>query len=184
MFLYNVFAYAGNPSGVLPGSSGEDAPNVSAIPKVKFWAALSKGDLTTLENMLAGGYSADDQNYEGMYAVHRAIHSDSPSSLALLVKYGADLERKDKNGFTPLILASSLGRRGMVERLIANKVSINVRDRYGATALVHSVQNEHSSIARLLVAAGADKRIADYSGRDASVYARSSRRPSLRRLLE
>lgn len=184
-FLFAVAAVAllsGGGGGALPGSIGEDAPNVSVIPKVRFWASLRKGNINVVEDMLAGGYNVNDRGMSGGYPIHQSIRANSLGLMKLLIEYKADLERRDENGFTPLILASYLGRNVMVEELLKQKVAVDAQDRFGTTAMIQAVKNNHLRIARNLLENGGDKHLADYSGRDAAFYAENARLPALRRL--
>ena len=166
--------------GALPGSIGEDAPNASAIPKVRFWANLRSGKVVELKEMLAAGFDPNTISGEGIYPIHQAIYFDDGEIIDLLIAHKADLSRKDSKGYTPLILAAVLGKPEAVAKLLKHSAgNINAQDNLGATALIHSVQNDRLLITQMLLQAGALKNITDYSGRQARFYAKKSRNASM-----
>jgi ankyrin repeat protein len=79
---------------------------------------------------------------------------------ALLLEHGADPEAKGFSGVTPLMMASSRGKRSFVELLIRYKADVNAKGPEGYSALhsaaQHSEKPEALKIAELLLASGAD----------------------------
>ncbi len=72
-----------------------------------------------------------------------------------LLKNGADINAKDKTGFTPLHAAVSSQNTEMVEFLISNGASVIEKDVYGNTPL-HRVSPQNKETIKLLLTAGAD----------------------------
>jgi ankyrin repeat protein len=52
-----------------------------------------------------------------------------------LVEKGIDVNAADKNGNTPLMLASALGEVDMINLLIENGANVNAKNKDGETAL-------------------------------------------------
>ncbi len=52
----------------------------------------------------------------------------------------------------------------VVEKLLAKKVDLNIKDKQGRTALHHTQWRGNYKIARLIISAGADINDADYAG--------------------
>jgi len=181
-FLLLALGLMGGSRGSLPGSIGEDAPNVSAIPKVRFWANLRTNKVIELKEMLEGGFDPNTKSGEGIYPIHQAIYSDNFEILELLVKHNADLNAKDDKGYTSLMLGALLGKIEAVQKLSQQQVNLNSQDNLGATALIHSVQNNRFIITKILLQEGADTDIADYSGRKAEFYAKRARNPAIKDL--
>lgn len=107
-------------------------------------------------------------------------------TLNLLLAHGADLEAKDKNGQTPLVIAICRSQRVETVRYLLDRgADLHVRDKYGRTPLVVAVQKHGSeSIVALLLEKGADVEAKDYvHGRTALMVAAKESRPGALRLL-
>ena len=52
-----------------------------------------------------------------------------------LLAKGADVNAKDDDGGTPLLIAVTLGNKEIAELLIANGADVNVKDKHGGTPL-------------------------------------------------
>lgn len=79
-----------------------------------------------------------------------------------LLNRGADIDMKAANGFTPLILASYLGKVELVKVLLNHphkKPDLNRKDSDGWTALMWASFLCHTDIVRLLLSEGADPTI-------------------------
>ena len=72
-----------------------------------------------------------------------------------LIEQGADVNAKDKDGMTALIVASRNGHREVVEMLISNGADVNAKDNSDWTALMRASIKGQSKIAELLIANGA-----------------------------
>lgn len=83
-----------------------------------------------------------------------------------LVKAGADVNRRDKDGTTPLMLAVQKEiNADVIEALIKNGADVNARDNYGWTPLMLAAQqNRNPEITKLLLDAGADANIHNLVG--------------------
>ncbi|XP_028078976.1 potassium channel KOR1-like [Camellia sinensis] len=75
--------------------------------------------------------------------------------LKRLIGAGADPNRTDYDGRSPLHVAASKGYEEITEFLIQKGVVINITDNFGNTPLLEAIKNGHDHIASLLVKAGA-----------------------------
>ncbi len=75
--------------------------------------------------------------------------------LRLLLEKGADANRKDKYGQTPLILAAWQGDADSVKLLLSKRADTAVRDQSGRTALVWAQTEQQSASIDVLKKAGA-----------------------------
>ena len=66
-----------------------------------------------------------------------------------------DVNRQDRDGNTGLVLASYNGRTDIVKILLAAGADINLRNKYGKTALYYAAQERYIDIQILLREAGA-----------------------------
>ncbi len=71
------------------------------------------------------------------------------------IRWGTDMNRLDRDGFTPLQVAVRNGRMAIVRLLLRHGVEIDRPDREGHTALWHAVMGGHTLIADLLLKEGA-----------------------------
>jgi ankyrin repeat protein len=81
-------------------------------------------------------------------------------------KPGFNVNVKDKDGNTPLIIASREGHTDIVKVLLDKGADIDVVDKssIGTTALIIALKGSHTDIAELLVEKGADVKIKDRHG--------------------
>ena len=73
-----------------------------------------------------------------------------------LLKEGADVNAKNSEGYTALILASSNGHKEIVEMLLEKGADVNAKDKYVYTALELASRNGHTEIVSMLLEKGAD----------------------------
>ena len=78
----------------------------------------------------------------------------------LLIAAGADKDKADKNGTTPLFLAAQNGHLNVVQSLIEAGVDVNQANKNGATPLYMAAQEGHTAVVGLLIEAGADALVA------------------------
>ena len=73
------------------------------------------------------------------------------------VSKGANLEAKDKKGFTPLLLAAYNGDLKMVEFLVSKGANLEAKDIYDSTPLLWAVRREGNlPMVEFLVSKGAN----------------------------
>jgi ankyrin repeat protein len=72
-----------------------------------------------------------------------------------LLNRGANVNAKDKDGKTPLMLAAVQDHDLIVRSLLENDADVNVKDKDGNTALMLAIEKEYAEIVELLKQAGA-----------------------------
>lgn len=100
----------------------------------------------------------------GEAAVHIVTRRSDLGWLGLLYQKGANLNLKDNEGNTALILASLTRWSEGVQTLIRLKAQVNLQNRMGETALLKAVQARDYELTKALLDAGASPDIADNSG--------------------
>lgn len=97
--------------------------------------------------------------------------------LGFLLQKGANPNIADKEGVTPLMLATQLRFIDGVRALLAKKAKVDDTNRQGETALIRAVQLRDTELVRLLLANGADPdRTDSLAGKSARDYATQDRR--------
>ncbi|XP_049630009.1 ankyrin repeat and SOCS box protein 6 [Suncus etruscus] len=97
-------------------------------------------------------------------ALHIAVLRNQPNMVELLVRHGADINRRDRiHESSPLDLASEEPERlPCLQRLLDLGAAVNAADKHGKTALLHAlassdgVQIHNTENIRLLLEGGAD----------------------------
>jgi hypothetical protein len=84
-----------------------------------------------------------------------ALRGDLPR-VRVLLDAKADLNARNGDGATALILASQAGHADVVRALLAAKADVNAKTSNGATALTEASQHGHGDVVRLLKSAGAE----------------------------
>ncbi|XP_030505721.2 potassium channel SKOR [Cannabis sativa] len=83
-----------------------------------------------------------------------AFHGDL-HQLKSLIRAGADLNKTDYDGRSPLHLAASRGYEDITRFLIQQGVNVNAIDNFGNTPLLEALKNGHDRVSSLLVQEGA-----------------------------
>lgn len=135
--------------------------NVDELIDNSGWTAIhiasSIGNEDILECLVDNETDINLKTNQGTTALHLAISKKNLSIIKkLVVQYKCKINIKDKNGYTPLIRASSIGLLSIVKLLYENKVNINATDNDGWTALHHALAEGHGDIGKLLIEFGAN----------------------------
>ncbi len=132
--------------------------------------------------LLSYGANPNLADRAGDTSLHHAVFKEEALPvIRLLVKAGADVNKKGRNEFTPLHLAVQRyiehpDKKTSVEiiRFLAQAgADLNSQDEIGYTVLMTAVVNDRPGLVELLLALGADRTIKDKSGSGALDYAGS-----------
>lgn len=107
----------------------------------------------------------------GQSALHIVVARRDRTWIAFLIAKGANVNIRDFNGVTPLVLASNMNFVEGAELLIEKGARVNDANQAGETPLITAVHNRNVALIRILLKAGADPDRADNSGRTARDYA-------------
>ena len=121
--------------------------------------------------------------------MHDAVFGAHTEVAEFLLSKGADVNAREKNGATPLIIAAMGGKveidgqAGVVALLLAHKADINAKSANGMTALHVAALIGHADVVRLLLAKGANVNAEDEKGNTPSDYAAQQGRQEVLKLL-
>ncbi len=155
----------------------------------KFLNAVKERDGTAAEAAIAGAgarlVNAKDIS-TGDAALHILARDRDLTWLRFMLGKGARPDITNKQGDTPLILATQLGWVDGVTALLRSGAKVDASNARGETPLILAVHKRDMAMIRLLMASGADPRRSDrIAGYSALDYAkRDDRTGSLVRLLE
>ncbi len=77
----------------------------------------------------------------------------------ILIEAVADVNAKNNDGYTALMMASGYGHTKVVKTLISYEAKINDRDKWGRTALMNASEKGHKDIVEMLIDKGANLKI-------------------------
>jgi len=127
-------------------------------------AAEDQRDVPKIKMLLANGADPNTKNNAGMGCLGVSALIGFPDLVDLFIEHGADVNMRDNNGNTPLILTAFIygretGNRYLliVESLVSKGADVNARNASGATALDMAKVNGKSEMISLLLSKGAQE---------------------------
>jgi ankyrin repeat protein len=99
------------------------------------------------------------------------VKTGNSKAVEMYIRGGINVNAKDRDGSTPLMIASERGDSEMARVLLENGADPNARDIDGYTALMFVSYSGNLEIARLLVKSGADVNARDKDGWTAMMFA-------------
>lgn len=101
----------------------------------------------------------------------KAINSNDPENAKISLKNGADIEWKDGDNRTPLMIALYKNRLEIAKILIENKANVNVQDKMLNTPFLYAGASGFTEIVKLCMQNGADYSIFNRYGGTALIPA-------------
>lgn len=86
----------------------------------EFQEAVNRRDRAEINRLLSNGVNINALNEAGDTPLHQCIRDGRIESAKLLVEFGADVTRTNRDGWSPAHLATSLGHRQLLLYLIMN----------------------------------------------------------------
>jgi len=139
---------------------------------------LLRGKGVNLEAISNTIYKCDDAHIMSLLISHglkvdadrggeqllRACMRDDYDMVRLLVDNGADMNIRDDDGMTPLMVCLNRGNTDMSAYLISKGANLDVKDEYGNTALMRAIKDNSLYLVRMMIEKGANTRIRDDNG--------------------
>lgn len=106
-----------------------------------------------VQDLLSDTNNINIYNSDGLTPLHTAVQNDQSEAVELLIKKGADvnIKTRDGNEVTPLHFAVNLGYLECVRVLINNKADINMKDGNNTLPISHSIVHERSEVLKYLL---------------------------------
>ena len=118
--------------------------------------AVMKGDTASLRTLIEHKADVNAPQVDDATALHWAVHRDNGEAADLLIKAGAKIDIANREGVTPLAMASLYGSAAMVDRLLSAGANAKQRGPNGETMLMFAARNGNPVVIKRLAAAGAD----------------------------
>ncbi|KFP07428.1 M-phase phosphoprotein 8, partial [Calypte anna] len=139
---------------------GEDENHVSTEPisSTLLRDAVKSGDYMTVKMALSSNeeYNLDQEDSSGMTLVMLAAAGGHDDLLRVLIRKGAKVNGRQKNGTTALIHAAEKNFLTTVAILLEAGAYVNMQQSSGETALMKACKRGNSDIVRLMIESGAD----------------------------
>ncbi len=153
--------------------------------------ACNNGDIEIVQ-LLLDDLAQDDEPFKlSVYlnletygtALHYAIRSGKQQIVELLIDKGADCNKKNRKGCTPLVCALRKNYTSIAEFLIRKGADITLPNNRGNTPLMISIAHKNKAITTLLMNSGADWRAKNAHGQNSLVIAVSTNKISIVQIL-
>ncbi len=133
------------------------------------------GHVDTVAALLDGGASLDVRVRESgatpLLLAAGSRDEDAPLTVTELLVRGADIDRRSRDGTSPLMAAAAAGNERIVRLLIDEGAAIDLQAEDGRSALTLAARRGDLAIVGALLAAGADPDLAGPEGRTARAIA-------------
>jgi quinoprotein dehydrogenase-associated probable ABC transporter substrate-binding protein len=113
-------------------------------------AAEQAATLKELKTRLAAGADPNEE-------LDAALIANDPQRVKLLLSKGADVNKRDAQGYTPLTSAARQRYTDMIKLLLDHKADVNLANADGMTPLLESAMRDDVPSIKVLLAHGADK---------------------------
>ncbi|KAM5336517.1 M-phase phosphoprotein 8 [Glossophaga mutica] len=136
----------------------ENFSETDAISSNLLRDAVKNGDYITVKIALNSNeeYNLDQEDSSGMTLLMLAAAGGQDDLLRLLIRKGAKVNGRQKNGTTALIHAAEKNFLTTVAILLEAGAFVNVQQSNGETALMKACKRGNSDIVRLVIECGAD----------------------------
>lgn len=132
--------------------------------------AMRHYDLTLIESLLQAKVNFARFEHDGNNLSHMSAQNNMPAVLALLAKYGMDLDQQNRQGETPAYIAAAEGHIAVIEELCKHHIDFIKCCPNGQSPLAVALENEHWEILVILLLSIEDVNSLDPSEKALLVY--------------
>jgi ankyrin repeat protein len=115
-------------------------------------AAAGKGDITTVEDLIAKGANVNARNAEDWTALMLAGKGGHTGVVKAVLEKGAKVNMKNIYGFTALMWAAKGGHTDTVKTMLDKGADVNIKNMGGLTALIYAASEGHTDTVEVLKA--------------------------------
>ncbi|KAK9402427.1 M-phase phosphoprotein 8 [Crotalus adamanteus] len=166
---------------------GEDEEHLTndGITSAQLRDAVKNGNYTMVKMALNSNeeYNLDQEDSSGMTLVMLAAAGGHDDILRLLIRKGAKINCRQKNGTTALIHAAEKNNLTTAALLLEAGAHVNVQQKNGETALMKACKRGNYDIVRLMIESGADCNISSKHQSNALHFAKQCNNLSVSELL-
>ncbi|XP_063161866.1 M-phase phosphoprotein 8 isoform X2 [Candoia aspera] len=166
---------------------GEDKEHLTndVISSAQLRDAVKNGNYTMVKMALNSNeeYNLEQEDSSGMTLVMLAAAGGHDDILRLLIRKGAKVNCRQKNGTTALIHAAEKNNLTTVALLLEAGAHVNVQQKNGETALMKACKRGNYDIVRLMIESGADCNISSKHQSNALHFAKQCNNLSVSELL-
>lgn len=148
---------------------------------------LKWGDGPLFNQLVKLGLPLEYTGFQGQTYLSLATwqyhNDDYPALVDTLLARGADVNRQDNRGDSPLHLAGFMQSARRMTHLLSRGADINLRDHQGRTVLIDMVRKGNAELVELLIKKGADTGIRDAQNLSPLDYAKRNNNTPIQVLL-
>ena len=113
--------------------------------------AAARGDVDTLQRLLAAVGSLESANAAGETPLLLAVKHNHLAAAIMLIEAGCNINAQAANKDSPWLLAGALGRTEMLRHMIPKGPDFSLRNRFGGNALIPACERAHVETVKLLL---------------------------------
>jgi ankyrin repeat protein len=149
-------------------NDGADVNMTNGSGDTPLTISCEKENLNIIKYLIENGAKTDINNSMGTSSLNLLCKIKSEKSLEIVNYFieekKINIDYKDKNGNTPLLMASYFRDNKVMEKLIENRANINIQNNFGDTSLIISSYFKNKKITQKLVNEGANMDIQNIYG--------------------
>jgi ankyrin repeat protein len=145
--------------------------------------AAAANNLDGVKYFLAQNVNPNTKDQDDRTPLSFAASFNNVEMARVLLDHGASPDIRDKHGDTPMHWAAGAGHTQVLQMMIQARGQLDAQNRQGVTPLMMAAGGGKVAAVKALIAAGADPRKQDFTGRDAFGWA-TSQPAALRALRE
>jgi len=113
--------------------------------------AAARGDVDTLQRLVAAAVSLESANAAGETPLLLAVKNNHLAAAAMLIEAGSNINAQAVNKDSPWLLAGALGRTEMLRHMLPKGPDFSLRNRFGGNALIPACERAHVETVKLLL---------------------------------